>query len=438
MYHFILCLGLWFSMLYYLPVWGQTSLTTSSREKLDMMYFNGRIDDINDVTLTLNCEGINCNGELYYVRSRDKCSLNGIMKDNFLQLREFNQDNKLTGSLSGKVEGKVIQLEWKNKEGTIGNTIQLEQSKKKSQFPSFCGDNKWIYAYRGILKDREIEMILQRVDNNRILGRAFYKSGGERFILTGKVSNNNNLQIQFIEEKSNQSIGSLRGVFKGEQNLNTSFYSSQNTQSFITFKLVKTLSVSCLEYADYYTNYDFLFPKSESAIFNEVMILLTKDWIQECRERSLKIRNKLPNADNRAGQRAYSWSDIEFLTDNFASGLLTYQSTWSVGQKTKAFNFDFEAGENIELSSIFKKGFDYNSFIKKYINAEIIKSPLYKDNKRFRRWVDTQQFDYFTIGQAGFSFYSDYHVIYGRQRVLIPYKKLKGDIRKNSVVRQLF
>ena len=414
----------------------KTVKTNFSRTK--MKHYKGRVDDINDVTLSLNCENGNCVGEFTYVRSREQFTVLGKRKNNELQLQEFNKEDNCTGYLNGKVEGKIITLDWENKAGTIGNSIQLKEVARKPDFPTFCGDNKWINAYSGNMNGEPIELILQRVENNRILGTAYYPSQKKKVVVEGDLSQSNNLHLTLIKEQTGEHIGSLRGVYKHKRSLNLSFYNQQQKQKFIALTFDKGLAINCLEYADHYTNYDFLFPKSDNAIFNEIMVLLTNDWISDCRKNAQTIRKKTPNAKVRASQRAYSWTDIALFTDDFISGMLTYHATWIEGEETKTFNYDFKNGEPIELEDIFKKGFDYQTFVKKMAREEIIKNPIYKNNKGFRNWIKDQEFSFFTLEKDGISFYTDFHIIYDRQRILIPYKKLKGNIRKNASVRQLF
>lgn len=420
------------------PLLQAQTLVKTSLNAGKTKYYKGRIDDINDVSIALTCKGKVCSGDLTYLRSRDKFKLKGTLDGHQIQLREFNRTEKCTGYLSGKMEGKLIQLDWKNKEGTIGNTIQLEEVARQPDFPTFCGDNKWINAYSGKINNEAVELILQQVDNHRILGTAYYVNTKKKALINGTLSIDKNLSLEFSDEKTSAIIGALRGVYKPNKQLSVRFYDQQNKQKFVSFQLQKSLGVSCLEYADYYTNYDFLFPKSNHAIFNEVMVLLTKDWIEDCRINVQKIRKKGTKTELRASQRAYSWTDVTLLTDDFVSGMLTYHTTWANGEETKTFNYDLENGEIIELATLFKKGFNYKQFIKKQVAAEIIKLPIYKRDEGFRNWIKNQTFTYFTLGKEGISFYSDFHIIYDRQRIMIPYKKLKSNIRKNTSVRQLF
>ena len=415
----------------------QTVVKTAFKQQ-QTKYYKGRIDDINDITVALTCEEKNCTGSLTYLRSKDEFKLEGTLKDDRFQLKEFNRSNKCTGYLDGKKEGTSIALTWKNKEGTVGNAIKLNEVARRPDFPTFCGDNKWINAYSGRIKGTDVDLILHRVDNNRVLGTAYYLDKKQQVLVQGELADNNTLHLKFISEKTGEEVASLRGIYKDKQNLSASFYNEQQSQSFVSFQLKKTLAVSCLEYADYYTNYDFLFPKSSNAVFNEVMVLLTKDWIDDCRKNSQRIRKKTADAELRASQRAYSWSDVMLLTDEFISGMLTYQATWAEGESTKTFNYNLKTGELIELATTFKKGFNYQLFIKKYIAQEILKSAIYKNNKGFRNWIKDEKFEFFTLGKEGITFYTEFHIIYDRQSITIPYKKLKANIRKNASIRQLF
>jgi hypothetical protein len=415
----------------------QSVIQTSAIQK-GIKHYKGRIDDISDVAISISCKGKTCEGALIYVRSRDQFKLRGVREGNQLQLKEFNQKGKCTGYLSGSVAGKHLNLEWKNETGTIGNTLHLKEVARMPDFPTYCGDNKWINAYTGKIKGEEVSIILQRVDNNRILGQAYFRDKRQTILLRGNLLKNDNLHLQFIDENSSEQIGTIRGIYKNKQNLNLSFYNNQNNQSFLTLNLEKHLAVSCLEYADFYTNYDFIFPKSDRAVFNELMVVLTQDWLSDCRKNAQSVRKRVANPQSRSSQRAYSWTEIELLTNDFISGLLTYHSTWSNQQKTKTFNYDLQSNQPVQLDDIFKKGFDYKAFVKKYANETILKSALYKNDHQFRNWIINQDFPFFTIDHDGISFYTDFHIVYDRQRILIPYKKLKGNIRKKSIVRKLF
>ncbi len=414
----------------------QTRTSGITSEKITKHY-KGRIDDINDITVSLTCEKKNCWGELTYLRSKDQFRLQGTRKETTLQLRELDQKNQCTGYLNGKIIGNSIDLKWKNATETIGHSIRLEEVNKKPEFPTFCGDNKWIRSYKGVIEDGEVEMILQRVDNNRILGQAFLKNEKKKLIINGKLTNNDNLHLRLSDEETLEEIGVLRAVYKSTKELRASFYDTRNIQYFVKFELQKNLNISCLEYADYYTSYDFLFPKSNSAIFNEIMILLTKDWINECRNHTRRMRKKPLETQLRASQRAYGWTDIEILNDEFISGMLTFHNTWSNMEKTNAFNFNFSTNNSIELADIFKRGFNYTDFIKKYIQEEIKKNAFYKSDPNFRNWIMQKDFSFFTLGREGIYFYTDFHIVYDRQKVLIPYKKLKSNIRKNAPIRSL-
>lgn len=414
------------------------SAATASFSSSSTTHYKGRIDDLNDVIISLKCLNKKCEGELVYLRSKDRLDLKGSREGNVLDLKELDEDKQVTGYLSGKIEGKQLIVDWENNNRSIGSSITLSQVERKPEFPSYCGNNKWIHAYRGVIKDEEVEMILQKVDNQRILGHIFIPDSKKSWLVNGSLSENNNLQLNLVDEANSKPVGLLRAIYKNDTEISASFYNADNLQSFASFELKKSLGVSCLEYADYFTSYDFLFPKSHNALFNEMMTLLVQDWLVDCRDHTQKMRTQSTTPDRRASQRAYAWSDIEGLNDDYISGLLTYYSTWSGKKESKAFNFDFKSKQNLMLGDIFKRDFDYQVFIQKMIGEEIRKNPYYQNDRGFRDWIKTESFKHFTINGNGLAFFTDFHIVYGRQKIVVPYKKLKSNIRKNSPLRELF
>ena len=400
--------------------------------------YQGRVDDMSDVTLRLACTEKRCSGELIYLRSQDVFKLEGTRRGEQLDLKEYDRTGTWTGDLTGTLKGSELRLDWTNLDGTVGSAIRLETVNRLPDFPTFCGDNKWINAYDGELNGVPARLILQRVDNHRLLGNFHFSDERLPWQVRGTLENEQTIRLDLLDEQSGRSQGTIRGVFKLAQPLTLTYYDPKNVQEFATFRLVESLPVSCLEYADFYTSYDFLYPKTTSAIFNEWMVLLTQDWITDCRKQVQAMRKQSPTPALRASQRAYTWSDVTTLNDQFISGLLTHQATWSDRVATRSFNYDLQNGERLELEGLFKKGFDYQLFIKKFIADEIIKTPFYKSNAAFREWVKNQPFVHFTIELDGLALYTDYHAVYGRQRVLIPFKKIKKNVRKNAPIRALY
>jgi len=402
------------------------------------LHYEGRMDDINKVKMTLNCIGATCTGEFIYPKSGDRFSLKGTSKNNQFQLEEYDRDNQLTGYIRGKTVGNTIEANWENVDRSIGSTIVVQQVSAQNRDYGDCGDNKWIHAYSGQIDGKEVELMLHKLDNYRLIGTAHFLKENIKHSVQGKLTANNNLVIDIFHRDNQVNLGSIRAIYKNEQELNASFYRPNNSQSFATFQLAGHMEMTCLEYADYYSSYDLLYPKSQDPLFDQIMSFLVKDWIKECKNVSTSTRQQPVQPELRARQRGYAWTEATFFKDHFLSGLLTFHSTWGTTKVTKAFNYDFANRASIELEDIFKRKFEYTTYIKDYIQTTLSADSNYRYNSDYKSWMDGQQFHLFTISSEGLVFFTDFHPIYGRKSIVLPYKKIKGNLKKKNPIQRFF
>ena len=427
----------WLFILLPINLMGQQFISTPVSSK-GLMQYEGRIDDLNAVKIILACSNNICNGELVYLRSGDRFRLSGQEENGNLVLEEYDANNQLTGYVKGKFIGSTIDAIWENANQTIGSKLYLKSTQETQTTVNNCDANKWIQAYRGIIRDKEVEMILQKIDNNRVVGNVYYVKEKRMLAIRGSLESNNSLKLSLLDAPSHRTIGTIRAIYRNGQELSASFYDRRNAQSFASFELLQTLDVNCLEYADYYSSYDFLYPQSNDPLFNQIMAFLTKDWVLDCKNQTRAIRKEQAVPALRASQRGYSWTEVTLYKKDFISGLLTYNNTWNGKKHTKAFNYDFENKASIELEDIFKGGFDYRKYIKEYIKEELQQDATYKKDISYQAWIDQQNFSLYTVGRDGLHFFTDFHSVYGRQSVLIPYKKMKSNIKRKAAIKRLF
>jgi len=427
-----------FLFILFFPLFGfSQSYNTLPVSNQNSISYEGRMDDINKVRMTLTCHNGNCNGEFIYLKSGDRFNLAGTMIENQIQLEEYDKNNKRTGFITGQYIGEnTIQAVWENNSQTVGSKVLFKEISAQTSNYGNCGDNKWIHSYSGKIDKKEVELILQKIDNHRIIGTAYFLKNKEKHDIQGELTTNNNLILNIYHRDNQRLLGSIRAIYKSGQELNASFYNTRNVQGFATFKLDSHIEMNCLAYADYSSSYDFLYPKSHDPLFDQIMNFLIKDWIKDCQNTTTSIRSKPTRPNLRASQRGYAWTEVTLFKDHFVSGLLTFNNTWKEATMTKAFNYDFANKSSIELEDIFKRKFDYKTYVKEYIRETLLADKTYKNDISFQAWMDQQNFTLFTVGQEGLVFFTDFHSIYGRQSVVIPYKKIKSNIKKKTTIRR--
>lgn len=391
-------------------------------------HYKGRIDDLNDISITLGFDGIDARGKLTYLRSNTTFDLLGFVEDGQIYLQELDAYAKVSGTLSGNITGKNINGNWKNFDGSRGGNLSLKETDKPVKFPSYCGDNKWIRKYEGRVASNPIEILLQKESSERLSGLVFYKNKNISYHFKGNVDKDDNFTLKVKNQK-----GQIVETFVGSLQQDQLTIGSKKSKK-ITLTPTDGLTIGCVEYADYATGYDITFPKTTNATFNKQMDEETNAWIKACRNHLLKVKKQSTSAEPkmRAAERGFAWTEIEFFSKNVISGFMTFSNTWTPGQKLISFNFDLQNDQMLYLEDIFENKKDYRKYIKNYIKKEIKSHQLYSDSD-FKKWIKKNNFSYFTIRRDGICFSTKYSMLYGRQSVTIPFRQLQPFLKKKFI-----
>ena len=400
-------------------------------------YYKGQIDGVNDVSVALAYDGKSCKGLLTYSKSGVHFRLDGTLNGNELTLLEVDRDAAITGQLEGYIEGKNIHLNWSNVDNTLASDLFLTRMTGFEHVSTGCGNNQWIRLYKGIISGDEVELILQKDNQNGLSGVAYFKNEKISYDLKGDIFDSENINIT-IKDYNNALKGKLEGVFKDESNISVNYFSSEGHRSPTLFQSEQKLEMECIEYADYITSYDITFPSMQNKHFNQWIANLTSDWVKNCKDRAKEVRSAGagPKPELRSTVRAHVWCEIDFYNDLIISGFMSFENTWSKEMQGKTINYDLKKNSAITLNDLFTEGFDHKKFVAEYLNKEIHQHELY-DNYAFRKWLSAQDFPYFLILKDGLTFCTDFNAVYGRQKVKIPYEQLKPFFKENNVLSYL-
>ncbi len=400
-------------------------------------HYKGRIDDLNDVAISLAYDGKNCKGELLYLRSKEVFDLVGILKKGKLTLQEIDQYQNISGYLKGEMSDDRLKLDWSNTTNTIGGRILLDEVDQPYNIPTYCGDNKWIRLYKGLIGRDKVELILHKESSQLVNGTAYFKNENKTFQVRGFIDAFDNVNLN-IKDHFDQPQGKLEGTFDEKQKFNANFLDNSYKQTTCSFYMKHLLPIGCVEYADYSTSYDVLYPKTKNAAFNKWAEQLTEEWIKSCKLYAIKTKKHYAQMEPplRSAIRANVWCAVDYYSDKLISGVLTFSNTWTSEEENRAINFDLKKNKEINIEDIFKRDFDYRELLRTYLNEQISKHELYK-NLDYREWLSKEDFPFFTIRKDGINFSTKFNPIFGQQEVLIPYAKLKEHMKKKSIIADL-
>jgi hypothetical protein len=400
-------------------------------------HYKGRLSDINDVAMTLAYDGKTCKGMMWYLRSKTKFQVEGkILNDTTLQLIEYDKTHKATATIDATIkEYDGIKGNWFTLDKKLGEQLELLPTAQEPRYPGYCGDNKWIHKYSGTIGNDEVEMILRRGNNGFVKGTVYYKKLNKTYFVEGNLLNNGRSIYMEIKDLNWKSIAKI--------NASVDFSSDNISGKAIMpigevnceLPLSEKMEVGCIEYADFLTKTEITYPKTTNQDFNEALDTKIQDWLSLSKTYTKTYSEQIPSfsAAQRASLRSYCWYEIDCFSNRLISGKIIQTNTWDNYYEGFSFNYDFVENKEITLESIFKEGFDYQGFIKRYIEKDVKKRPYYNDGF-YESWIKSQKFEYYTFRQEGLVLSTKFNGTYGEQQVTIPYELLIPYLRDNKIL----
>jgi hypothetical protein len=123
--------------------------------------FSGTIDNIYNIVLKIEKNGDSLNGEYYYTKFRLPIPLKGTIKDNVIDLTEFDIDGNATGNFKGQMKGSAIEGIWSKPNGQKRKIFTLietnkEYSVKNENIEDQATDKNGSFTKNGITVKRRI------------------------------------------------------------------------------------------------------------------------------------------------------------------------------------------------------------------------------------------------------------------------------------------
>lgn len=401
--------------------------------------FKGRINDLNDIDLSLNMNGDKIEGEMKLLRSATVLDLKGKKRGNKWELQE-SKDGVVSGFIEGEFRNGFFDGDWTNLDQTLSAKIQFERAQSETKFASRCGNNKWARIFEGSVGDEKAVLILQKDCLNDLNGVIRLK---EESLEVDGVFTKGNSDIKELSVASTLrtinglKAGFLNGKLTGNRKF-TGWLIKAGKRERVAFEYKDEIAVGCKVFMDYMTSFDLLYPKSRETELNKIILAKASEW-QTVAYRymdSLRRVNFDLKPSLRHQARAYGGYRLVKADQKVISGYMQMSNSWGGKESVWAFNYEVENNQLFEWSNQFKRRFNYAAFFKSKIETAAQKMPLSGDED-FDEWMAKQAFDQFVLGDTGIVFISEFHPVFGMQKILIPYEDLKGKVKKKRLLKGL-
>ena len=391
-------------------------------------HYKGLVNDMHDVNVILGFDGEVYHGYATYLRSKTRFQLYGKAGTQ-LKLYEIDKSGKVSGILRGSLSPQTLKASWRNYQNTVGVSMRLIKAPADDSELTKCGHNKWAKNYIGSYMSKPTRLLLQHYAEGEYKGLFYIAHENKTYQLEGtQKSGEDRVYLHLINEK-NQKKGRLdcrdMGAIRVDCTLRNDegIFSSQLTSK-------QTVNTQGIELLDYRIVMDVTYPNiSGQDNFNAIVYQQYDKWLKKNRTQTVKEKRKTKeNPDNRAAMRAHGWYDIEYLSSKYVSLRLNYVDNWSDYEEI-VWTYDLENQKTIQPEDLFLVDSGYAEFIRDYIINMLKKQPDYKDED-YSKWVEKENFEFFSLRHEGINFSTKYNPIYGARDVTVPYYKLKPYLKK--------
>lgn len=397
-------------------------------------FFRGRFDDVSEVVLSLGYDGSNCRGFLTYSKSQERFRLNGTLEGVVLLLEELDAKNEVSGRLTGTLQGEQLAADWTNTANTLGSRLEAQEVPSKKMVNAPCGDNKWVNRYVARWNNGRVDMVLARVNNSMLNGYLWIETDNKTYSLAGKIFPDGHYEMQALLPNG-RTAAHLQGSLQTPQTTECNWVGSGEKRA-IKMTMRETCQVGCLEYADYSSSYDALYPRTRCETCNKTLDQRVNDWVNGCKA-AVAAQKKPTGPASRNTLRASSWYEVTCWTETLFCGYLTFSESWKNETEGQSFNFDLRSGKEITFDDLFNRNFNAKEWFAEYARKESPKMGKFAADPKFREWLSKEGFPMFTIRRDGLELSTVFHPLYGQQNLTVPYSTLKPYMRKDNPIADL-
>lgn len=368
--------------------------------------YSGFLDKSLPIHLVFGVQGSDVMGYLYYGGNADRYTIEGTVSDEGdLQLYEFDEHSRVTAQIEGNIKGGTDLFKWYNLDRTREMSLLLKPYTGKSpKMTQYTTSSERPVIVRGDLQ--QISSFISADTDIRWID--FLCEGSNCYENRPNVKLNNPLEFVYSDMSGMEELMFYPDVhYQKDRTANVGHHSEHHF--------------------DHFSSYSY--PSIGDQVFDE--------WVEQIyskKDKKNEEEDDYPAISDRLSSRSNGDFFITLWSDDLISGYLYQQSSETNKVVTLPFIFDISKSRFYRIGDLFDKGFDYSFFIEKYI-ASAQQKALRQEPRMVKNLLKKSQHRHFVLTPEGLLCFTDFHVIYGRRYVLIPYSEIRSALGNKSVER---
>lgn len=381
---------------------------------------------------TLGHNGKEYKGILQNVNKNEVITAEGNYKSEEIKLVLQDANQEFSGYLFGELQGSGVLVQILDSRKEKGQYIEFEKVNRDGFKVLDCPGQVWYRSYHGTMNQTPVFIQLQKERDQRLFGTVSVPLKQTGYIVSGSCDEtkcfkmNLNLHDYFGERFKEYKVTTPElNRLQAEEFYKDKFQIVEDWYQENQFKFFcKNISVTALRlYAQYIQIGDREFDSWIDAF-------ITK-WTEQ-------VISFYQPGDLQEQKDANANMDIDWISQDWVSGIFRFNEPWSEVERGLAFTYDRKLNRIIGMEEIFDKDFDYKLHFADLISKKKKEMMRSNTSNRFKAYLELEYFGHWTLRPEGFCFTSEFNSVWGMRKIIIPYSELQQHIRKSGPLRKLY
>jgi len=392
----------------------------------------GYLDGIHLVDMLIGTDGHSCKGVYTLVSSGETFFVEGQEKDHWMELVELNGDQRLSGFLFGKYDGRNFEGHWMNTEKSDSLSLVLHfVGNYAAEEPIRVSPRQWHRIYEGMLEGKKQKIYLKKEedtfycvledDGRRQLHRTKGKGGKAEFLVFGFSGCVLEGKWLGLDTTALQKVDVILPAKDGYEVVGT-------------LKESSALEFTTYEYADYHSRLVCLRPLSENVKFTQWMDQKLQNWVDDHEKQLVLTGTSSKGSKDRWVQYAEGWVEVDLFLPQVVSGTIYLQSSLETHTEKIPFIFDLKNDRPVVIADLFLDKISARETLSRLVREQV-------EGKQWQQlesvWVTKQDFGYCTLSDAGICCRTDFHSVFGEKTITLTYDALQPFLKDNSILKAI-
>ena len=387
-------------------------------------HFTGTNSEQDQIILSLGNDQKDYKGIIQNLSTRTITFIEGTYIPDTLKCIITDSTGTILGTLLGSFQDSFLTARILYNYKKQGSLIQLKQIPRIQSKLLDCPPQLNYFSSK--MDSIKYRIFIQNNGDGIVMGRLENWIDTITYILRGNCVNEScNRSVVNVYNLNNIKLGQIQIDVK-----NSNIHLSKLTRVFdsLNLKIAKNYPFACK------TN-----TFNSSLLSAQYLNLDDKAYIKWINDYIIQYNQKLAleqtGTDSTHLQKSFLTMDVAWISDYWISGDILITGSNNKTNKS-SFNYSFRQNENLDIADLFEKEVDIKLLIDPLIHDQKTKLAA-SGTKGYKHFIMNDKFKHWTLWPQGICFSSEANNIWGTQHLLIPYKLIKNQIRKNGPLKRV-